>query len=154
MADSAPSPSAGFLSNRRSSVSDHLPPSPVYPLATYPPSTHQPFLSPLLSPMERLYIQSAYDVLLVFMLGLHVAMCLASLRHDMDTCEDQHQTFRTRCMRINIDIRVACGFDVSLCVVLLGLHAWHAGFRTYEHERYGVEGFPVGGDGMEYYQCV
>ncbi|KAF2638763.1 hypothetical protein P280DRAFT_62036 [Massarina eburnea CBS 473.64] len=51
---------------------------------------------------------------------------------------------RQRCNRINIDIHIGGGYNVAVCSLLAGLHAYHLMCRVHERYSFGERGFPSG----------
>ena len=110
-----------------------------------PPQTHHPLLSSRLEPREKFILQTAYDVLVMGILVIHVVDFFTSFPSNLRVCKHSSRepladndplhaklTIKQRCERINIDMHVSGGFDMVVSLVLLGLHFWHFTYRIYE----------------------
>jgi hypothetical protein len=136
---------------RRQTSNTPLPSEPstssIYssPLPTKPPHTYHPLHSLKLGLGRKFVLQTLYDIFVISLLTTHTVVFLTSMPSNLRACKDHSQvmaidtdplhtnlSIEDRCYRINIDIHVAGGFAIALCLVLLGLHVWHVGYRVNE----------------------
>ncbi|KAK7190679.1 hypothetical protein PSPO01_03654 [Paraphaeosphaeria sporulosa] len=115
------------------------------PLPPHPPPTHIP-------PILILTLHTAYNALLTTILLVHVVNFFHVIDTNWDSCEayvspypeafmdpmNTSMSVLERCQRICTDSYVSGGFDVALCVGLVGCHVWEVLFRVWEGCLFGL----------------
>ncbi|KAL5414837.1 hypothetical protein PMIN03_002972 [Paraphaeosphaeria minitans] len=115
------------------------------PLPSHPPHTHLP-------PLLTLALHTAYNALLIAILLVHTVNFFHVIDTNWEACEtyvspypeafmdpmNTSMSVLERCQRICTDSYVSGGFDVALCVGLVGCHIWEVVSRAWEGWVFGL----------------